>query len=266
MQVEEDVDTGAVDEDVIMDSEVIMDADVITDGDVIMDEDVMIDDESDDRVYFDGDTGTLRLITRKALVLLLKRTHVAGYRHPREFQAIVEDADELRSRLNDLFLELVIDPANEVAYKRQAGQDLGRPFPTLLINRSYTRDEVAVLLRIRDAHHRAKRDGEEAAYVERSDLLESLRYIRPADTKDQVRADHVAGRAIERLTEDRFLQASDDPDRLRISPVIETLLTVEQLQAFAEALAVDGAGDRTGEERDDLGDDGDEPSSEEEVR
>ncbi len=219
--------------------------DLQTEGDVDMnldddlDAELEIDDAGDDRIYFDGDTGTLRLITRKALVLLLKRTHVAAYRHQREFQAIVDDQDELRSRLNDLFLELIIDPINEVAYKRQAGQELGRPFPTLLINRSYTRDEIAVLLRIRDVHHRAKRDGEEAAYVERADLLESLRYIRPPDTKDQVRADAVAVRAIERLTEDRFLQATDDPDRLRVSPVIETLLTVEQLQAFSDALAAD---------------------------
>lgn len=215
-------------------------------------------DDDGDRLYFDGDTGTLRLITRKALVLLLKRTHVAAYRHPREFQAIVEDQDEVRSRLNDLFLELVIDPINEVAYKRQAGQELGRAFPTLLINRSYTRDEIAVLLRIRDIHHRARRDAQEAAFVERSDLLESLRYIRPADTKDQVRADVVATRAIERLTEDRFLQVTDDPDRLRISPVIETLLTVEQLQAFTEAITVDDPP----EERDELGDDTDDPTSE----
>lgn len=244
-------------------------------------DDLGIDDSGDDRVYFDGDTGTLRLITRRALVLLLKRTHVAAYRHQREYQAIVDDADELRSRLNDMFLELVIDSVNEVAYKRQAGQELGRAFPTLLINRSYTRDEIAVLLRIRDAHHRAKRDGEEAAYVERSELLETLQYIRPADVKDQVRADAVAVRAIERLTEDRFLQVTEDPDRLRISPVIETLLTVEQLQAFTEALTVDGPPEQradSGDEADsadsveadsadsvegDDSDDGDEPTSEE---
>lgn len=221
-------------------------------GDSDLADDLEIDDGGDDRVYFEGDTGTLRLITRKALVLLLKRTHVAGYRHPREYQAIVEDADLIRSRLNDLFLELIIDEANEVAYKRQAGQELGRAFPTLLINRSYTRDEIAVLLRIRDIHHRAKRDGEAAAYVERSDLLESLRYIRPADTKDQVRADALAGRAIERLTEERFLQTTDDPDRLRISPVIETLLTVEQLRAFSDAIAVD---DPPGDDHDSPADD-----------
>jgi hypothetical protein len=213
---------------------------------VDLDAELDIDDGAD-RIYFEGDTGTLRLITRKALVLLLKRTHVAAYRHPREFHAIVEDQDELRSRLNDLFLELVIDKINEVAYKRQAGQELGRAFPTLLINRSYTRDEIAVLLRIRDIHHRARRDAQEAAFVDRADLLESLRYIRPADTKDQVRADAVATRAIERLTEDRFLHVTDDPDRLRISPVIETLLTVEQLQAFSDAIAVD----EPAEERDD---------------
>ncbi|GAB3768979.1 DUF4194 domain-containing protein [Microlunatus parietis] len=238
------------------------DHETVIEGDL---DDLEIDDAGDDRVYFDGDTGTLRLITRRALVLLLKRTHVAAYRHQREYQAIVEDQDELRSRLNDMFLELVIDPVNEVAYKRQAGQELGRAFPTLLINRSYTRDEIAVLLRIRDAHHRAKRDGEEGAYVERAELLETLQYIRPADTKDQVRADAVAVRAIERLTEDRFLQVTEDPDRLRISPVIETLLTVEQLQAFTEALTVDSPPEQRvdpGDDGDDS-DDADEPNSEE---
>ncbi|WP_120520111.1 DUF4194 domain-containing protein [Arthrobacter celericrescens] len=198
-------------------------------------DDIEIDDNTD-TVLFDGDTGSLPLIGRKALVLLMKRTHVTSVTHPREWQAVLDHIDGIRSRLNDMFLELVIDRANEVAYKRQAGQDLGSTFSTLLANRAYVRDEVALLLHLRDVHHRAMREAEEAAYVERTDLIESLRYVRPADTRDHVRADKAAERAIDRLTEDRFLLRTDDPDRLRISPVIKTLLTVERLQAFTDAM------------------------------
>lgn len=198
-------------------------------------DDIEIDDDTD-TVLFDGDTGSLPLIGRKALVLLMKRTHVTSITHPREWQAILDYIDGIRSRLNDMFLELVIDKVNEVAYKRQAGQDLGRTFTTLLANRAYARDEVALLLHLRDVHHRAMREAAEAAYVEHSDLMESLCYVRPADTRDHVRADKAAERAIDRLTEDRFLLKTDDPDRLRISPVIKTLLTVERLQAFTDAM------------------------------
>lgn len=194
--------------------------------------------------YFEGDSGDLPLIARKALVLLVKRTHVTAITHPKEWQAILDHQVGISRCLNNFFLVLRIDEGNEVAYKSQAGQDLPHAFPTLVQNRAYSRDEVGVLIRLREVHRSATRDGQEAAYVEVEDLLDSLRYLRPPETRDNVQADKAAQRAIERLTEDRFLlKSTNDPQRLRVSPVIETLLTVERLPAFMDAMLAEDADD-----------------------
>lgn len=198
---------------------------------------------------FPDDAGTLPLVARKALVLLIKRTHIWSGTQPKLWQAIMDHQDMIGARLNDMFLELVLDESNGIAYKRQAGRDLGRMFTTLLHNSSYTRDEVALLLHFRTVHQRAVRDGDEAAYMDRDELIEHCAMYRPESVKDHTAADKAARSAVERLTRDGFLiEDTSDPDRLRVSPFVETVLTVERLPAFVDAL---WSGDLTGPDGDD---------------
>lgn len=199
---------------------------------------------------FDGDTGALTLGARRALVLLLKRHHIWAWRSPKEWAALLRWQNEIESRLHDLFLELVIDETREIAYKRQAGREVGRTFTTLLHDNVYTREEAGVLLHLRDVYLRELRAGNESAYVDRSSLTDEIDYVRPPGTKDHKKADQYLDNAVTRLTRDGFVVADrQDDDRLRISPVIEVLLTVDRLRAFREALYVDvevpseGAGD-----------------------
>lgn len=187
-------------------------------------------------VLFDGDQGTLPLQARRAAVLLLKRTHLTSITHPKQWRALLDHANDIGPLLNNLFLELVIDERNEVAYKRQAGREVpGRPFTTLLKERKYTPEEAAVMIRLRQIHQAARREGHSAAYINRSDLFTDLEYLRP-DSSDLVRDRVAVDRAIQALVaDDLLLKVSDDDDRLRISPVIETILKVERVQAFADA-------------------------------
>lgn len=220
------------------------------------DPEVIVGDEAGTYLWPE-DTGGLTLAARKALVLLLKRHHVWSGRNPREWVAILEHRDGIESRLNDLFLELVLDERREIAYKRQAGRDLGRAFTTLLTDTTYAREEAAVLLHIREVHLRELRAGNDSAYVDRAGLADEIDYVRPPGTKDHRRADQYLDNAVTRLVKDGFLvaerAAGGDRDRLRISPVIEVLLTVERITAFREALHVpdDGADGEPAEEQDD---------------
>jgi len=118
-------------------------------------------------------------------------------------------------------------------------------FTTLLQNRAYRRDEVALLLHLREAHQRAMRDGHEAAFIDMADLIEALQHVRPSTTKDHKAADDRAKHAVESLAHDGFLlrSRSEDPDRMQISPVVETLLTVERLHAFMDAMYADNQTD-----------------------
>ncbi|WP_052589419.1 DUF4194 domain-containing protein [Luteipulveratus mongoliensis] len=194
-------------------------------------------EDGESPALFEGDRGTLPLEARKALVLLLKRTHLNGVSRPAEWRALLAHRGDVTARLHDMFLELVIDVENEVAYKRQAGRELGRMFTTLLTDRAYTREEAALLLHLRGEHRNARRRGDPIAYVERNDLADAVSYVRPAETMDHVRADEAVVRAIDALLREGFLMRDpSDPDRLQVSPVIETLLTTERTKEFVHSV------------------------------
>lgn len=200
-----------------------------------------ITDDGDTSLWTD-DTGSLTLGARRALVLLLKRHHIWAGRNPKEWAALLKWRHAITSRLNDVFLELVIDENYEVAYKRQAGREQPGRFTTLLHDSVYTREEAGVLLHIREVYLREMRAGNESAYVDRLGLNDELDYLRPPSTKDHKRADGYLDNAVKRLSGDSFLIPDKaNPDRLRISPVIEVLLTVDRLNAFRGALYVEDA-------------------------
>jgi hypothetical protein len=69
---------------------------------------------------FDGDTGTLPLEARRALCQLLSGPSIDSGRHSHLWPAVLRFEAQLRARLNDLFLELVIDRDAGVAFTRQA--------------------------------------------------------------------------------------------------------------------------------------------------
>ena len=99
---------------------------------------------------FEGDEGGLEYGQRHALVTLLKQRFISARTHPRDWRVLVEHERVLRSRLNDLFLDLAIDRDREVAWKRQASTETGGRFPTMLYDAAWSREETLVLVHLRD--------------------------------------------------------------------------------------------------------------------
>ena len=95
--------------------------------DVDLGDDELLDEHSVS--LFEGDEGGLEYAQRRALVTLLKQRFISARTHPRDWQVLVEHERLLRSRLNDLFLDLQVDRAREVAWKRQATSETGEPVP-----------------------------------------------------------------------------------------------------------------------------------------
>lgn len=176
---------------------------------------------------FEGDEGGLELDERRALVVLLKNRFITSESHPREWRAIVKSRQAIAERLNDLFLELVISPEREVAYKRPVSG--GREFPTLLHDTSWQREETALLvyLRVRARNEQAR--GEAHARVSQAELLEYLRENRPDSATNRVADDNRGGRAISALTSAGLLVKTDEDGVFRISPAIEPMLPVTAL-------------------------------------
>ncbi len=214
-------------------------ADAATDGDLGAAPVATPDRPSDAESFalFEGDEGRLDAAQRRALVALLKHRYVSPALQPAEWRTILESEALLGSRLNELFLELVVDRSAEVAFKRQAGSESGRrPFPTLLHDTSYSREETILLVYLRTRLRTELANGARAAIVEHDELLGFVASFRPEHATDRARDDGRVERAIEKLLTARVLLRTKDARRHRIASVVETLLPLERLQELLEWL------------------------------
>ena len=110
---------------------------------------------------FLGDTGTLPVATRRVLVQLLLGPSVDARRQSKLWPVLLRDEAVIRSRLHDLFLEVVIDHEQQVAFTRQVmSEELD--VPILLRKASLTFLETTLLLFLRQRLTQADAQGERA--------------------------------------------------------------------------------------------------------
>lgn len=202
---------------------------------------------------FGGDRGVLPLDARKALVLLLKSTHVAARTHPGEWEALLTHRARIGEVLNELFLVLEVDERAGVAHKAQADDDAAATFTTVLTQRPLHPTELRILMRLRDLLFEAGSTGQPVT-VRGRDLLDHL-----ADAYPDDRGDHVAARAddrsaLRRLAGDDILvpargTAADDPEDVEytISTIVEVIMHPDRMAQYAAVLRADAAGEAVDE-------------------
>lgn len=183
---------------------------------------------------FEGDTGGLNLAQRKTLVTLLKHRFVTAAKQPAEWRVLLDSEELLRSRLNDLFLDLYIDRNRQVAFKRQAVPEAGGRFPTLLHDNAWGREETILLIFLRTRFRSERNDGAEDVIVDRDELLERVAQFRPAHATDASGDQRKTENAIDALKRTGILVKTSDEHRLLVSPVIEVLLPVEKLRQLLD--------------------------------
>ncbi|MCR1783255.1 DUF4194 domain-containing protein [Nocardioides carbamazepini] len=185
---------------------------------------------------FEGDEGGLEYAQRQALVALLKQRFISARTHPRDWQALVEHERVLRSRLNDLFLDLAVDRDREVAWKRQAVAEGGARFPTLLHDTAWSREETLVLVHLRDRLRAGLAGGDARVYVDREDIVDYVGSYRPAHATDESGDEKRARNAVTAIAKAGLLIVTASEDRFEISEAVEALLPLELLQELLEAL------------------------------
>jgi len=203
-------------------------------------------DES--HALFEGDLGQLPVEVRRALVAVLKKRYVSAERDPDVWRVLLENRMALETRLNDMFLQLMVDRDYGVAYKRQAKPDGGGTFPTLLHNAAYSREQTILMVHLRGVFRSGTSDGAEAVFVDGKELIDEVADYLPTGTTNKVEADRAAERAVEALHKSDILLQTPEPGRYRISPIIEVLLPVGRLQELADSLRQFGAAPGTGPE------------------
>jgi hypothetical protein len=185
---------------------------------------------------FEGDEGTLAYEQRRTLVFLMKHRYVSAEQHPAEWRSLLDAQVQIRSRLNDLFLDLHIDTNAQIAFKRQAVPEGDGRFPTLLHDFAHTREETILLIFIRQRFRSERADGADAVLVDREELLDAVVHFRPSDANDHAGDARKVENAIQSLQRSGILLKTGDEQRLRIAPVIEVLLPLPRLQELLDTL------------------------------
>jgi hypothetical protein len=180
---------------------------------------------------FAGDTGQLPLETRRVLVQLLLGPSVDATRQRHLWPVLLRDEVVLRSRLHDLFLELVIDVEQQVAFTRQVvAEDIDAP---VLLRRSHlTFLETALVLYLRQRLTQADAAGERAV-VSAEEMQSHLAVFERVANPDQARFGRQVTGAIEKVKKLNLVRLlPGGQQRFEVSPALKLLFPAEAIQAL----------------------------------
>ncbi|PPF74381.1 MULTISPECIES: DUF4194 domain-containing protein [unclassified Rathayibacter] len=190
--------------------------------------------EEDPDELFPGDRGVLDTEVRRVLVHVLQRRFLLADRHREQWAVLQEHRQLIESRLNDLFVRLVVDHERGVAYKQQVRSDEVE-MPVLLRDLPYTRAETLVLVHLRTVHQRESAAGEASARVDVEEVEQTvLSYFADAE-RDTARRQRMVRKALERLGRDGIVD-EESAGRYRISPIVEIVLSAPKLRELSDWL------------------------------
>ena len=190
-------------------------------------------------LWFD-DTGTLGERTRRVLLELLKGPYVSGAQSPQLWSALVADEGIVRSRLHDLFLELVIDKIDEFAFTRKVVTE-EVDVPAAVRSERLTFLDTAMLLVLRQLLLAAP--GERRVIVDREEVYERLAIYRTGDESTfQRNLNGAWNRMSNRL---RVLHKAGE-DRFEVSPMVKFLIDEDQVRELIEVYERIAAGEAKG--------------------
>ncbi|RMG51401.1 MAG: DUF4194 domain-containing protein [Gammaproteobacteria bacterium] len=199
-------------------------------------DDAGIEAEAESAALFEGDAGELPLEARRVLVQLLIGPSLDGRRHRHLWPALLQHRDAIRSRLNDLFLDLVLDTDQQVAFVRQAETgDLDAPI--LLRRAPLTFLESALLLHLRGLLAEAELRGERAV-VSQDEMLSHMQLYERHLNTDPAGFERRAKAAIEKVKKNSLISAIRGSEgRFEISPTLGLLFSAEQVAELARIYA-----------------------------
>ncbi len=188
-------------------------------------------DEASNPALFQGDSGELSLDARRVLVQLLAGPSLDAQRHSKLWPILIRDKTAIRSRLSELFLQLVIDCDLQVAFTRQA--DTGDlETPRLLRRANLTFLDSILLLHLRQHLTQAETHGERAV-ISTDEIIEFLGVYEQTGNTDRAQFEKRISASIEKIKKHsilRKIRASEN--RFEISPTLKLLFSAEEIQAL----------------------------------
>ncbi len=208
-------------------------------------------EQESDQALYQGDSGELSLDARRVLVQLLAGPSLDGQRHSKLWPILIRDEMAIRSRLSELFLQLVIDRDLQVAFTRQAETgDL--EVPRLLRRANLTFLDSILLLHLRQRLTQAETHGDRAV-VSTDEVVEFLGVYEQAGNTDRALFEKRIHASIEKIKKHsilRKIRASEN--RFEISPTLKLLFSAEEIQALTRIYHDMQAADASSEQDDDM--------------
>lgn len=189
-----------------------------------------------------GDRGTLRPASRRALVQLLRGPYLSAARHSALWSALLNDAEEIQSRLADVCLDLVVDTENHVAFVRNVDAD--GEWPRVVRTAPLTFLDTALLLHLRQQLLTGSTGSR--VIVGQDEVADHLHVYRGADNADPAGFAKRVAASWSKFVRYGLLAPTSTEGRFEISPVLRLVFGAEQVaalrQEYARLAALDGAG------------------------
>lgn len=191
---------------------------------------------TEEAATFRGDTGGLPIDTRRVLVQLLLGPSVDARRQSKLWPVLLRDEVIIRSRMHDLFLEVVIDHEQRVAFTRQVvSEDLD--VPILLRKASLTFLETALLLFLRQRLTQADAQGDRAV-VSLEEMREHLSVFERDSNPDHAKFERQIVNAVDKAKKLSLLQfIRGSGERYEVSPTLKLLFSAEEIQDLTRTYA-----------------------------
>ncbi|GAA1137984.1 MULTISPECIES: DUF4194 domain-containing protein [Microbacterium] len=190
--------------------------------------------EDDIEEHFPGDRGTLDPEIRRVLVHILQRRFIAAERNRREWTLLLDHQQVIESRLNDLYLRLVVDHGRGFAYKQQLRSD-EIDMPVLLKDTPYSRAETLVLVHLRTVYQRESAAGEASVRIDVEDVEQTVLSYFTEVEGSTARQQKAIRNALDRLDREGIVH-EETSGRYRISALVEVVLSAETLKELREWL------------------------------
>jgi len=183
---------------------------------------------------FEGDTGTLPVPARRVFVRLLQGPSLDARRHEKLWSVMKRHETILRSRLHDLFLDLVVDNQGCVAFTRQVTSE-EVDIPILLRRQSLNFIESVLLLFLRQRLTYSDAQAERAV-LDRMEMQEYLKAFERNDNVDMSRFGRQIEGAIEKAKKIGVLiKLPGSDERYEVSASLRLLFPVEEIEALSAA-------------------------------
>lgn len=201
-------------------------------------------DAAPDTALWTGDTGVMGEQSRRALLELIKGPYLSGVKAPALWSALLADEASIRSRLHELFLELVVDRVGEFAFVRNVSTT-ELTVPSTVRSAALTFLDTAMLLVLRQMLLAGEAEGR--VIVGQEDVFEQLQVYRTVDRDESDFNKRLNSTWLKMKNTLRVIHQAGAEDRAEISPVLRLIVDAEQIAAISgEYRRIAESGGRSG--------------------